>query len=217
MTRVLTVRLNPWWRAFLYALAIYAVLGAIALALDPELGGVFLLGLYCIPANSVFPFPHEPAVLFFAQFYDPLWIALAATAGSIIASFSDYALVGAALHTRALAGTRNSRVFKWAVGRMQRWPFAIVVLFSFLPLPISVIRVLAPASGYPIGRYIVAQLVGRLPRFYILALIGQALVVPTWVLLALTLLIPLSMLVGPRDEDDEDADEDADLASASIR
>lgn len=217
MRKLFLLRLNHWWRAFVVALAAYAVVGVVLLALVPDLAGVFLLGAYCIPANSVFPFPHEPAVLFFAQFYNPLWIALAATAGSIIASFSDYALVGAALHTRALAGTRNSRVFKWAVDKMQRWPFAIVVLFSFLPLPISVIRVLAPASGYPIGRYIVAQIVGRLPRFYILALIGQVLVIPTWVLLALTLLIPLSMLLGPRDEDDEDADEDADLASASIR
>jgi membrane protein YqaA with SNARE-associated domain len=218
------MRLNQWWRAFLLALAAYAVIGAVVLAVVPDLAGVFLLGAYCIPANSIIPFPHEPAVLFFARFYDPLLIAVAATAGSIIASFADYAMVGAAMRHRALASTRQSPLFLWAMRWMRRYPFAIIVLFSFTPLPISVVRILAPAVDYPIRRYVVAQIVGRLPRFYILAWIGHAFVVPTWALLGLLALLLGSVVLSARggdaaaeDLDPTDDDLDDDLASASVR
>ena len=198
MRRLFFLRLNHWWRAFLIALAAYAVLGTLVLALAPDFAGVFLLGAYCIPANSVIPFPHEPAVLFFARFYDPLWIAIAATIGSIIASFSDYAMVSAAMKHRALAGTRSSKLFQWAMRWMKRYPFAIIVLFSFTPLPISIIRILAPASEYPVRRYVVAQIVGRLPRFYILAWIGHVLVIPSWMLLFMTGGLLLSVVMSAR-------------------
>jgi membrane protein YqaA with SNARE-associated domain len=222
--RLFFLRLNHWWRAFLLALAAYAVIGTIVLALVPDLAGVFLLGAYCIPANSIIPFPHEPAVLFFARFYDPLLIAVAATIGSIIASFADYAMVGAAMRHRALASTRQSPLFQWALRWMRRYPFAIIVLFSFTPLPISVVRILAPAVDYPIRRYVLAQVVGRLPRFYILAWIGHAFVIPTWALLAMLVLLLGSVVMSARggdaaaeDLDPTDDDLDDDLASASVR
>ena len=218
MRRLITLQLNKWWRAFLLALAAYAVIGVLTLVFAPDLAGVFLLGAYCIPANSVIPFPHEPAVLFFARFYDPLLIAVAATIGSIIASFADYAMVGAAMRHKALASTRQSRLFQWALRWMRRYPFAIIVLFSFTPLPISVVRILAPAIDYPIPRYIAAQLVGRLPRFYILALIGHAVHIPGWILGALVVLLVGSVVLSARsgvegdDESDDEGDE-ADLAT----
>jgi ribonucleoside-triphosphate reductase len=218
MRRLITLQLNKWWRAFLLALAAYAVIGVLTLVFAPDLAGVFLLGAYCIPANSVIPFPHEPAVLFFAQFYDPFMIAVAATIGSVIATFADYAMVGAAMRTRALASTRNSKLFQWAMRWMRRYPFAIIVLFSFTPLPISVVRILAPAIDYPIPRYIAAQLVGRLPRFYILALIGHAFHIPGWILGALVVVLIGSVVLSARsgvegdDESDDEAD-DADLAT----
>lgn len=224
MRRVFFQRLNPWWRAFLLALAAFAVVGTLVLALMPDLAGAFLLGAYCIPANSVIPFPHEPAVLFFARYYDPLIIAVAATVGSIIASFADYAMIGAAMKHKALAGTRSTRLFQWATRWMRRYPFAIIVLFSFTPLPISVVRILAPAVEYPIERYVLAQLVGRLPRFYILAWIGHSFVIPTWALLALVALLLGSVVMSARggdvmaeDLEDNETDGDGDLASASVR
>jgi len=216
MRRLFLLRLNKWWRAFLFALAIYAVLGVLTLVFLPDLAGIFLLGAYCIPANSVIPFPHEPAVLFFAQFYEPLPIAIAATIGSVIATFADYAMVGAAMRTRVLAGTRSSPLFQWATRWMRRYPFALIVLFSFTPLPISVIRILAPAIEYPIPRYIAAQLVGRLPRFYILAMIGHAVHIPGWILLALVALLIGSVVLSARsgaEGDDESPDEEAELAA----
>jgi ribonucleoside-triphosphate reductase len=212
MRRLILLRLNKWWRAFLVALAAYAVLGVLTLVFLPDLAGAFLLGAYCIPANSVIPFPHVPAVLFFAQFYDPLIVAIAATIGSIIATFADYAMVGAAMRTRALASTRNSRLFQWATRWMRRYPFAIIVQFSFTPLPISIVRILAPPIDNPIPRYIAAQLVGRLPRFFILALIGHAVHIPGWILLALVVVLIGSVVLCARSG--VEGDDESDLADA---
>lgn len=212
MRRLLLLRLNHWWRAFLIALAAYAVVGMIVLAFVPDLAGVFLLGAYCIPANSVVPIPHEPAILYFAKFYDPFWCALAGTIGSLIACYSDYAMVGAALRHRALTKTRNSRLFQWSTKWMKRYPFAITVLFSFTPLPIAVVRILAPAVQYDVRRYMLAQIVGRFPRFYILAWIGHTIMIPTWIIIGLGIALLVAFFLGASavedDDDDDDGDED---------
>lgn len=173
------------WRSFYLCLCAIVAAGAVLVLVVPRLAGLFLLGLYCIPTNSIFPLPHEPGVLYFAQFYDPLWIAIAATIASVVMSFADYAMVEAWMRHPRLGAVQHTRLFKWAVRWMKRWPFAIIVLFSLTPLPISVVRILAPASGYPVSRYIAAQIVGRMPRFFLLAWLGAAVEFPTWVLVAI--------------------------------
>lgn len=210
MRRFFLLRLNHWWRAFVLALAAYAVLGTVVLIAVPDLAGVFLLGAYCIPANSVVPIPHEPAILYFAKFYDPFWCALAGTIGSLIACFADYAMVGAAMRHRALAKTRNSALFQWSTKWMKRYPFAITVLFSFTPLPISIVRILAPAVEYNVRRYMLAQIVGRFPRFYLLAWIGHVVMIPNWILIGLAIFLLTTFFIGARsvEDDDEDVDDD---------
>jgi membrane protein YqaA with SNARE-associated domain len=193
--------LNKYWRAFFVGLCGFAAAGALIVAFAPDLAGVFLCGLYAIPSNSVVPIPHEPGLLFFAKFYDPLWIAVAATLGSAVMCFADYALVTSVLRRSSRA--RESRLMRWGVRWMKRWPFAVVVAFSMVPLPVAVVRVLAPAAGYPVGRYVAAQIVGRFPRFYVLALIGHAIAIPTWILVVATIgLTAVLVLAGRRDPDD---------------
>lgn len=182
----------------MFALLGYGVVGALVLVLVPDFAGVFLLGAYCIPANSVFPIPHEPAILFFAKYYHPVWIALAGVVGSLIACFADYAIVGAALHSRVLAGAQRSRIYRWATRWMRRFPFAITVLFSLVPLPISVVRVLAPAIDYAMPRYMLAQAIGRFPRFYALAWLGHTFHVPGWALIAIFVALLAMLVVSSR-------------------
>ncbi len=202
--------LNSYWRAFFIGLCVMALVGVTVVALVPSFAGLFLLTLYCIPANSVLPIPHEPGVLYFAQFYDPLWIAIAGTVASVIVSFADYAIVGAALRSPRFKGAQSSRLFQWSVRWMKRWPFIIVVLFSFTPLPMSVIRVLAPASKYPIHRYALAQIVGRMPRFYALAWLGQTVKFPSWILGAMfVVLLFVFWLTGRSGESAEEADDES--------
>jgi membrane protein YqaA with SNARE-associated domain len=194
---------------FFFALCGVAALGVVILTLAPALAGLWLLGLYCIPSNSILPIPHEPGVLYVARFYPPWEIAIAATAASAVVAFADYGLVEAAMRHPRVQGARDARLMRWAVRWMTRYPFAIIVAFSLVPvLPISVIRALAPLSGYPLRRYIAAMVVGRLPRFYLLAWLGQVILIPGWVLLLVTLATLAMMFLGstptPIDDDDDD-------------
>ena len=199
-----------YWRWFFGGLAALAVAGALAVTLVPSLGGLYLLALYCVPTNSIFPLPHEPGVLYFAQHYDPVWITLVATAASVIMSFADYAMVGAWMRHPRLGAVQHTRLFRWAVRWMKRWPFAIVALFSLVPfLPISVVRILAPASGYSIWRYIAAQIVGRVPRFFALALLGHAVEFPVWALVGIFVLTLGTMLFSGRTPDEAEGEEEA--------
>lgn len=194
---------------FFIALCGVAAAGLLIVTLAPSLAGLYLLGLYCIPSNSILPIPHEPGVLYMARFYSPAAIAVTATVASAVVAFADYALVEAALRHPRIQGARDARVLRWAVRWMTRFPFAIIVAFSMVPvLPISVVRALAPISGYPLRRYIAALMVGRLPRFYFLAWLGEVVRIPTWVLLLVTVATFGMMFLGstptPIDEDDDD-------------
>ena len=109
---------------------------------------------------------------------------------------------------RALTTTRNSRLFQWSTKWMKRYPFAITVLFSFTPLPVAIVRILAPAVEYNVRRYMLAQIVGRFPRFYILAWIGHTVMIPTWIIIGLGIVLLLAFFIGASAVEDDDADED---------
>ena len=215
MSRAPRFGLNRYWRGFFLGLCAMAVVGTVIVIVVPRYAGLFLAALYSIPSNSVLPIPHEPGMLFFAKFYDPLPLAIVATVASVIVSFADYAVVEAAMRHPRMRTLQGSRLFRWAVRWMKRWPFIIVVLFALAPLPISIIRVLAPASGYPIGRYALAQIVGRLPRFYLLAWLGQAVQFPTWVLVAMFFTLFVTIWLTSRSGGHELDDEPAPSESAA--
>lgn len=212
-SRLRRARLGRHWFAFWVGLAACAAGGLAILLFAPHYAGVFLLAIYCIPSNSVLPIPHEPAMLYFAKFYPPFWVALAGTVGTVVVSFADYAIVESAMRHPRVAGAREKGLFRWALKWMQRYPFWIIVLFSAGPLPIVVIRVLAPASHYPVGRYIAAQIVGRFPRFFALATLGHFISLPTWLIAALTVAMTLGMWLASRGPsgvvDDDDVAPDA--------
>lgn len=212
--RLRKLRLSRRWRQFFIALCGVAAAGLVIVAVFPGLAGLYLLGLYCIPSNSVLPIPHEPGVLFMARFYEPWEIAVTATLASAVVAFADYALVEAAMRHPRVQGARDARMMRWAVKWMTRYPFLIIVAFSLVPvLPISVVRALAPISGYPLRRYIAALVVGRLPRFYLLAWLGNVVVIPTWILLVVTAGTLLMMVLGstptPIVDEDDDCPPDA--------
>jgi membrane protein YqaA with SNARE-associated domain len=194
--------LSSRWRAFAVSLAALGAFGVLGVLVAPSLAGLFLLAVYCVPANSILPVPHEPGLLFVAAVYPPLAVAAAATIGSVIASISDYAVVETALRSPRIARARDRGVIGWAIRQFRHAPFAIVFVFSLVPLlPISIIRAIAPASGYPFWRYLLAGLLGRLPRFYALAYLGHAFAIPAWVLVVVTLVTLGMAVLGARSAD----------------
>lgn len=182
------------WRQFLVALGLGGIIALLAIAYTEENAGLAILGAYCIPTNSILPLPHEPGLLFFANYYDPLWIAIVGTIASGIAAFVDYATVEGAMRFASVRRAKNGKWFRWATKSFMKQPFATVWLFAISPLPVSVVRILSPAAGYNVWKYVAAMMLGRLPRFYLFAWIGRVFPIPGWVLLV-AVAAPILMLI----------------------
>ncbi len=164
------------WKAFLGAAAgLFTVAGAAALLL-PQYRNLSLLFFYSIPANSFVPFPHEPALVFLGRSYHPLAVAVAAVAGTLIACFVDYRAMNFAFQKPGIRRTRESDVYKGAVHYFMKAPFFAIWFAALVPfIPFYIFRILSPASGYPFQRYLVAVFLGRFPRYFFFALIGNLL------------------------------------------
>ena len=81
---------------------------------------------------------------------------------------------------------------------MRRWfghaPFAVIALSGVTPLPFWPFKALAFAKGYPLGRYLAAVAAGRFPRYVLLAWLGVVVSIPTWILVALILVLMIPTL-----------------------
>jgi len=171
--RVVRRPLPRYWRGFFLALCGAAAAGLLVVLVWPNASGLYLLGLYSVVANSFLTPPHEPVILYMARYYSPALVALAGTLGAAIAAFADYDIIGRVLRHPRLLATRDTSAYRWAVRWLMARPFLTIAFFAFAPLPLYVVRILAPATGYPIHRYIAAIAVGRYPRFFLLAWLGQ--------------------------------------------
>ena len=136
--------------------------------------------------------PHEPAVIWYGARLGVWPTTLIATAGTVAAALVDHRLC-APLIKRAAAGG--------VPGLFTRAPFAILALSGLTPLPFFPFKALAFTTGYPRGRYLAAVAARCLPRYALLAWLGIAVRLPTWLfaLWFVLLMIPsLRMLAWPR-------------------
>jgi membrane protein YqaA with SNARE-associated domain len=138
--------------------------------------------------------PHEPIVIWFGGQFGIWSTASIATLGTLAAAWVDHR-VFVPLITRV-----QHRPFfaEGTVGKLRgmfsRAPFTILAVSSVTPLPAFPFKAMAFAEGYPIGRYLAAVAVGRFPRYALLAWLGVMVQIPTWVLVALFLLMMLPSL-----------------------
>jgi len=85
---------------------------------------------------------------------------------------------------KKLAWLRQQRSVRWGIDHFARQPFWTVVVFAFTPLPFWAARSLAIMHRYSFRRFMVATLVGRMPRILAYAWLGGLLQVPTLWLVA---------------------------------
>lgn len=170
--------------SLLFGLALVTL--AIALTV-PESRQLCLLFGYSVVSNSMVPMPHDPVLALAAGSNRPELVALIGAIGTAIPCYVDYRAVTFVFRQDAVARVRGSAAYLWLRAYFLRAPWLVVVLSSFLPIiPFYPVRVLAPASGYPLWRYSAGVFVGRFPRFYIVSLVGSSLL-PTQVLVVGTL------------------------------
>jgi ribonucleoside-triphosphate reductase len=158
----------------LTSLVLYLAVAGAAAVVDPGLRALALYAAYVVPAHLLISvLAHEPMLFEAAKHYPPLLIASVGTVGCLVAALLDYAMIGWVVNHRLVkTELDDSRAFRTAQRWFGRAPFLLVTASAFFPVPFYPAKILAIAREYPASRFLAAVLVGRLPRFYLLALVG---------------------------------------------
>jgi len=145
--------------------------------------------LYAVPAHLLISvLANEPVLLAAAKSYPPAMVAIAGTIGCIVAIIIDYSLIGWLVNQRLIRRELDdSTWFRWSQKVFGRAPFVLVLGSALMPVPFYPVKILAIASDYPVSRFCAALILGRLPRFYLLALAGQKVQAPKSALLSATI------------------------------
>jgi membrane protein YqaA with SNARE-associated domain len=154
--------------------------------LFPQYSKLFLLFLYTIPGQFIIAvIPHEPIIFYYSKYFSPFSVTLAALLGTLFAEYLNYMLVTMFLKIPKVDELRKHKTFEKATHYFLKLPFVSLVIAAITPVPFYPFRVIAPASEYPLKKYLLALIVGRTPRFYILAYFGFAVPLPNEIIIGL--------------------------------
>ena len=157
--------------AALISAAVFGLLCGALVLYDPRYTQLAIYALYAIPAHLLISFlPHEPALWIVARLYPASVVAVVGTAATLVAIVLDYWLIGWLVnHHLVKPVVQESRWFKFASRWFRKAPALLIAGSALAPVPFYPVKIMAIAADYPLRRFIAALLVGRLPRFYILA------------------------------------------------
>jgi len=168
--------------------AIMVVMALVTLVLilqDFSSTSYLYLVFYAIPANSaVSVFPHEPVVIYFGSMGNVWYTATAATIGTLVAGFLDHSVFVPVMNLQSLSSYKDKAWYRKAAGLYMRYPFLVLVVTGFTPIPFFPFKFLSFSVHYPLWRYLAALLTGRFPRYVLLAWFGSLFEIPTWAMFA---------------------------------
>ena len=173
-----------------------AVVFLVTRYLIPQYSKLFLLFLYSIPGQFIVAFiPHEPIIFYFSKYFSPLSVTLVTLLGTLFAEYLNYMLVKLFFTIPRVDDLRKHKTFKTATYYFLRMPFVSLIIAALTPVPFYTFRVIAPASEYSLTKYLMALIVGRTPRFYILAYFGYSIPLSNEIIIVFfILLLAVSML-----------------------
>lgn len=178
--------LRRWFVAFLSWLAMLAAVGVWAFG-RLEAGhadgmgvwllavGMFYLSLCCL----FFPLPTAWIVLLLASndvaLVDSValrmaLVAVSCAAATAVANLNEYHILTFMLRYRAVGRVRETRLYHTAAAWFAVSPFWTITAFSFIPIPVDVVRILAIVARYSRVRFAGAYFVGRVLRYGLFAL-----------------------------------------------
>ena len=166
-------------------MVVTAIVTLVLILQDFSSNSYLYLLFYAIPANSaVSVFPHEPVVIYFGSNGNVWYTAVAASIGTLIAGFLDHSVFVPVMNLQSLAGYKDKGWYQKIARLFMRYPFLVIVVTGFTPIPFFPFKFLAFSVHYPLWKYLAALLTGRFPRYVMLAWVGSLFDIPTWVLFA---------------------------------
>jgi hypothetical protein len=189
------------WDVFLRATALVGLLGIPVLFFVANSAPLVWLAVVSLPANSplspLLPTFFEPLIIEAAK-WAPVWaVTLVACSGYMYMEYLNWHVYAWVLNWEQMAGFRSRRSVRWGVRMFAHSPFWMVVIFAFTPLPFWAGRALAILHHYPLGRFMVATAVGRVPRWLFYAWFGSRMNIPVWILVG-AIVVPALAVIVPR-------------------
>lgn len=173
----------------------------VATALAPAILGVLIVGFligewwhlagyvwYLLPGTFV---PQEPSVIYAGTIYHPGFVVLIFCLASTTAAVIDYFTVKKVLSLRKFDSLKKTSFYQSSVRCFYWRPWWTIAFFAFSPLPFFPIRILALSSNYPAVRYVSANVIGRAPRYYLLAIGGAWLAIPVMYVVSVGFILAL--------------------------
>nr|WP_207161116.1 YqaA family protein [Halorhodospira halophila] len=131
------------------------------------------LGGLSVAESSVFPIPPDVllAPMALARPNRAASFALIATVGSVLGGLIGYALGYFALYLVEpwIEAADYEQAYRTAVEWFREWGFWVVLVAGFSPIPYKVFTVAAGATGVALLPFIIASLLGRGARFFLVA------------------------------------------------
>ena len=181
------------------------ILTAIGIVLSLSLGYIFLKGSrysqligffgYMSVACTLIPLPTPPYVIALGKVFDPSTVAFTGAIGNCIAAFAEYhLLLWLFSKTELQQRVETNRIFQRFSYYFRHMAFVCLVFTGFTPIPFEPFRFAAILARYNCSLYLLAVLLGRFPRYYLIALIGDQFQIPIRyliILLIVSLAIPI--------------------------
>jgi ribonucleoside-triphosphate reductase len=104
----------------------------------------------------------------------PLQVALIGAVGTTLANLNDYCIVSTIFISKKVQKIQTTKFYNFLIRNFDKYPFLIVTIGTFVPIPIDFVRLLAISHHYPVAKYSLANFVGRFPRYFLLAMFGYA-------------------------------------------
>jgi uncharacterized membrane protein YdjX (TVP38/TMEM64 family) len=152
-------------------------------------------------ATAYFPLPANILVLGAVKTFDPLTVAVVGGIATVIALFCEYLFFSTLLKFKRIQGVRDSWLYRQMKPLFQRKQFLILTLTNFVPIPAEVLRIYAISERYSKWKFALSGLIGRIPRYFLLAYYGKSYVNSLGFLVAvfvfpIVLLLMLRLAVG---------------------
>ncbi len=133
----------------------------------------FALVVSC--ACQFVPIPIIPLFLWIGRTWNPFLVALVGSAATAVANLHDYHILTALLRVERIDRVRDAAWYRRAAEWWGRYPFWTLAVSNIVVLPVDVPRLLAISTRYSRPRFVLATLVGRYPRYLLLAGLGYQL------------------------------------------
>jgi len=165
-------RILFWWMICL-GLALICLEALSFLRPDTLYGPYCHYFVYMSLANSFVPLPTNPLTIYMGREFAPIAVSIVGAVGTSIANTTEYFVLGTLLRFERIDRVRVTKAYRALKRCFEIAPFALMTSVNFLPIPVDPVRWMAISEGYPRWRYILSTFLGRLPRYLILAWLGD--------------------------------------------